>query len=477
MTRKREVNAVLWSGIERFSAQGVQFILSIIIARLITPSDYGLIAMLSIFLSVAQQFVDSGFSSAIIQKNDRKEIDFYTVFYFNLIVSVLIYIILFFVSSYIAEFYSETKLEIIAKWIGLNIILTAFYIVPQSKFVIELNFKKQAKISFISVFVSGIIGVILAWWGYGVWALVCQSLLNNLLCLLLYWIASRWKLRLKFSWSSFKSLYSFGSKLLVVGILHVIFGNIYTLVIGRRFASVDVGYFNRSQSLATFPSMNISSIIARVLYPIQCEIQSDNELLKIVFVRYLKMTLYVVLPLMMGLCILSRPFVEIVLTKEWLPVANILSLLCIAYMCYPFTTFNWQLLAVKGRTDLALKAEICGKLISFIILILVLPYGVTAICYGIIIANVLDTLIIIYYVKKVVSVTYWLELKLLFPILAITTFMGISISIVFLIFENRYLQLFVGFFVGAVVYVGLSYVLGFKEVKYILNLIFRKNEL
>lgn len=476
MSKKKEVNAVLWSGIERFSAQGVQFVLSIIIARLVTPSDYGLIAMLSIFLSVAQQFVDSGFSSAIIQKKDRQEIDFYTVFYFNLVVSVFIYIVLFFASSYIADFYSEPKLEIITKWVSVNIILTAFYIIPQAKFVIELDFKKQAKISFVSIFISGIVGVILAWCGYGVWALITQSLLNNFLCLLLYWIATGWKLKLEFSWSSFKTLFSFGSKLLAVGILHVIFANIYTLVIGRRFSSVDVGYFNRSQSLSTFPSMNISSIIARVLYPIQCEHQSDNESLKTLFVQYLKMTLYVVLPLMMGLCILSKPFIEVVLTKEWLPVANLLSILCIAYICYPFTTLNWQLLAVKGRTDLALRAEVLGKLISFIILIFVLPYGITAICYGIIIANVVDILIIIYYVKQVVSVTYLFELKLLLPVLAVTILMGISVSIVFLIFENSYLQLLVGFFIGVVVYVGLSYLLGFKEIKNIVKLINRRNE-
>ena len=473
MIKNKEVNSILWSGIERFSAQGAQFLLSILIARLVTPSDYGLIAMLTIFLSVAQQFVDSGFSNAIIQKTDRKEIDYYTVFYFNLIISIIIYAVLFWCSPYIAIFYSEPDLEIVAKWIGLNIILTAFYIVPRTKFVIDLNFKIQTKISFVAVVVSGVVGIVLASYGYGVWALVVQSLLNSLISLSLYWGLSKWKLKFIFSWFSFKTLFSFGYKLLVVGMLHVIFANIYTLIIGRRFAVTDVGYFNRSQTFATFPSVNITSIICRVLYPIQCHVQNDDYLFKRKFIQYLRATIYIVFPLMICLCVLAKPFILVVLNEKWLSISSILSILCIAYMWYPLTALNWQLLTAKGRSDLALKAEIVGKVLSILILLLTLPFGIMVICYGIIIANVVDIIIIIYYARKITGIGYLLELRILYPIVFISLIMGGGMYVTQFLFVNPYLQLIIGVIVGGSIYLSLSFMLKLEETR-VIKQIFRK---
>lgn len=473
MIKNKEVNSILWSGIERFSAQGAQFLLSILIARLVTPSDYGLIAMLTIFLSVAQQFVDSGFSNAIIQKTDRKEIDYYTVFYFNLIISIIIYAVLFWCSPYIAIFYSEPDLEIVAKWIGLNIILTAFYIVPRTKFVIDLNFKIQTKISFVAVVVSGVVGIVLASYGYGVWALVVQSLLNSLISLSLYWGLSKWKLKFIFSWFSFKTLFSFGYKLLVVGMLHVIFANIYTLIIGRRFAVTDVGYFNRSQTFATFPSVNITSIICRVLYPIQCHVQNDDYLFKRKFIQYLRATIYIVFPLMICLCVLAKPFILVVLNEKWLSISSILSILCIAYMWYPLTALNWQLLTAKGRSDLALKVEIVGKVLSILILLLTLPFGIMVICYGIIIANVVDIIIIIYYARKITGIGYLLELRILYPIVFISLIMSGGMYVTQFLFVNPYLQLIIGVIVGGSIYLSLSFMLKLEETR-VIKQIFRK---
>lgn len=473
MIKNKEVNSILWSGIERFSAQGTQFFLSILIARLVTPSDYGLVAMLTIFLSVAQQFVDSGFSNAIIQKTDRKEIDYYTVFYFNLIISIIVYAVLFWCSPYIAVFYSEPDLEIVAKWIGLNIILTAFYIVPRTKFVINLNFKIQTKISFVAVVVSGVVGIVLASYGYGVWALVVQSLLNSLISLSLYWWLSRWKLKFIFSWFSFKTLFSFGYKLLIVGMLHVVFANIYTLIIGRRFAVADVGYFNRSQTFATFPSVNITSIICRVLYPVQCQVQNDDYLFKRKFIQYLRATIYIVFPLMICLCVLAKPFILVVLNEKWLFTSSILSILCIAYMWYPLTALNWQLLTAKGRSDLALKAEIVGKVLSILILLLTLPFGIMVICYGIIVANVIDIIIIIYYARKITGIGYLLELKILYPIVLISLIMSGGMYVTQILFVNPYLQLVIGVIVGGSIYLSLSFMLKLEETR-VVKQIFRK---
>ena len=237
----KSVAGVVWSAIERFSVQGIQFILGIVIARLINPSDYGLIAMLGIFLAIAQTFTDSGFSQALIQKKNRNETDFSTVFFFNFGISVVIFLLFCLGASGIASFYNEPKLELITRWVALNIILTALSIVQRTELTIKMDFKTQAKASLVSVVLSGILGVTLAWLGFGVWALVWQTLCNSLLNTILLWILSTWKPRLLFSWCSFKELFSFGSKLLASGLLHTIYTNMYSLVIGKKYTPAEVG--------------------------------------------------------------------------------------------------------------------------------------------------------------------------------------------------------------------------------------------
>jgi O-antigen/teichoic acid export membrane protein len=320
--KRQAVKGVAWSAVERFSVQGVQFVLSIILARLVAPAEYGLIAMLGIFLAIAQSFIDSGFSNALIQKKDRTETDYSTVFYFNIVVAGIVYGILFICSPYIAGFYKEPQLETITKWVGLTIVLSAFSMVQRAKLSIKLDFKTQTKASLLSVIVSGCIGITLAYQGFGVWALVIQALSSNLLNTLLLWIFAEWRPSLIFSWVSFKTLFSFGSKLLLGGLMHTIYMNLYTLVIGRQFNAVNVGYFNRSQSLAVFPSTNITDIINRVMYPSLCSIQDEEERLKNVFLRYLRIVSFIVFPLMVGLSVLSKPLIQVELTDKWLPAAS-----------------------------------------------------------------------------------------------------------------------------------------------------------
>lgn len=271
-----QTKGIIWSAIERFSSQGLQFILSIIIARLVSPADYGLIAMLTIFLAIAQSLVDCGFSNALIQKQDRNDTDFSTVFYFNSLISILIYILFWISSPFIASFYDEPKLNNIARAAGINFIISALGIVQRTQMTISLNFKKQAKITLASVFSGGIIGVFLAWKNYGVWALVIQTLTTNFISTTLFWITSKWKPLFVFSISSFNKLFSFGSKMVLTGLLATIYNNIYSLVIGKYFSSQDLGFYNRMNTLAAFPSSNITNIIARAVYPVQCEMQNDN---------------------------------------------------------------------------------------------------------------------------------------------------------------------------------------------------------
>jgi len=463
----------MWSAIERFSVQGIQFVLTIIIARLVLPSEYGLIAMLGIFLAIAQTFVDSGFSNALIQKKDRTEVDFSTVFYFNIFIALIIYGVLFAVAPYIASFYREPALTDVTRWVGLSLILNGLSVVQRAKLTVRVDFRTQAKASLVAVIVSGLIGVLLAYQGYGVWALVFQTLSSSFLNTLLLWTFAKWLPLWCFSWVSFKSLFSFGSKLLLSGLLHTIYINLYSLVIGRRYSAMDVGFYNRSYQLAGFPSINIVGIITRAIYPVQCEMQDDDERLNASFIQYLRMSCYIIFPLMTVLGVLAEPLVRLLLTDKWLPSAELLSILCFAYMWYPVMVINNQILNVKGRSDYFLRAEIIKKVVAIGILCATLPFGVRILCWGIVLYNFLDMGIIIYYSRKVISTGYEEQAQNIIPFFLLSLGMGISIylSQVFLDGDTLLLRLALGCIVAFVIYILLGFIFRIREFQQVLLLI------
>lgn len=465
--KNRTVHATLWSGVERFSAQGISFLLGIMMARLLCPAEFGLIAMLSIFLDISQTFVDSGFANALIHKKDRTEVDFSTVFYFNVFISVIVYCALFFFAKDIAFFYNEPMLCPIMKCIGINIIISAFTVVQKTKFIIDLNFKAQAKISVISIFVSGIIGVILAYNGAGVWSLVCQSLINNFLLMTLFWISSKWRPLCTYSWSSFHQLFSFGSKLLVSSLLHSVYMNLYSLIIGRFYTATNVGYYNRMSSMGQFPANNIMQVIIKVIYPIQCQIRDDKELLNKSFIQYLRMASFIVFPIMIVICALAKPIVLLVLTEKWMPAVYLLQILCLGYMWTPIMLVNNNILNVMGRTDYFLRAEIFKKIIAFLILVITLFHGIVILCYGIVLYHLFDVLIIIFFSRKVIEFGYLRQLKNLLPILIISIFVGVVAYALTFIISNIFLQVLLGVCISGIMYLSLAYLFKFREIQYI----------
>ncbi|MDE6482701.1 MAG: lipopolysaccharide biosynthesis protein [Rikenellaceae bacterium] len=467
---------VIWSAVERFSVQGVQFLLSIVIARLISPAEYGLIAMLAIFMAVAQTFIDSGFGNALIQKKDRDETDYSTVFYFNILVSVVLYGILFWCAPLIAEFYKQPLLTEVTRWVGLNLILSSFSIVQRTRLSIELNFKAQTKASLASVVISGAIGIYTAYHGWGVWALVVQSLSNNLLVTVLLWVMAKWVPLLKFSIASFKQLFSFGSKLLASALMHTIYLNLYSLVIGRVYNAVDVGYYNRAYSISQYPSTNIVSVICRVIYPVQCEHQHDQAWLEETFLKYLRLSCFVVFPLMILLAVIAKPLVLIVLTEKWLPSAELISILSLAYMWYPVMVLNNQMLNVKGRSDLFLRAEVVKKIVAIAILCATFPFGLRWLCIGVVIYNLLDVCIIVYYTKKVLDTGYMVQIRTLMPVMLLTAVSGMAAVGSMLFLESAWWQIIVGMSVFAAVYIGGSEIFKFSEFVFVKNIIHRKHK-
>ncbi|MGI6220003.1 MAG: oligosaccharide flippase family protein [Bacteroidaceae bacterium] len=462
---------VVWSGIERFSVQGIHFILSFVIARQLLPSDYGLIAMLSIFMAIAQSFIDSGFSNALIQKQDRTNIDYSTVFYFNVVVAVVMYLLFLFSAPWISAFYNAPLLTSIITWVGLNFIISSLATVQRAKLTIELNFKLQAYISIVAVVVSGSMAVWMAYNGYGVWTLVYQGLVSNAVTVLLLWLTAHWIPLRVFSWKSFKELFGFGSKLLAGGLLHTIYTNMYTLVIGKFFNAVDLGYFSRASSITQYPSTNITNIVTRVTYPVECQLQHDNDLLQQKYFSFIRCVSFIVFPMMAGLAVLCEPFIRIVLTDKWLGAVPYAQILCAAYMWDPIMRMTWDLLNVKHRSDYSLKSEIIKKITAFCILFVTIPFGVKVMCMGLILYALADLFIITRFVKKVLpSVTLSSIIRELVPILLLSGLMGCVVSGFLHFMTNLWLELLGGLVIGCITYVGGAYLFRFRELKMIFQI-------
>lgn len=464
-------NGVIWSAIERFSVQGISFLLSIVIARLVTPGEYGLIAMLAIFMAIAQSFIDSGFGNALIQKKDRDEVDYSTVFYFNIVTSAILYGILYICAPLIARFYNQPELTSVTRWIGLNLIFISLSIVQRTRLNIDLNFKLQAKVSLAAVIISGIVGIILAYKGNGVWALVFQSLSNNLLSTIFLWIAAKWHPMFVFSISSFKRLFSFGSKLLASGLLHTIYMNLYSLVIGKFYSTSDVGFYNRASSISQYPSTNIVMIITRATYPVLCKHQDDDCWLEQYFLSYLRMTCFIVFPLMTLLAVIAKPLVLLVLTEKWLPAAELISILSLAYMWYPIMVINNQMLNVKGRSDLFLTAEIIKKIVAVAILCVTLPFGVAWLCWGVLIYNIFDMVIIIRFSKKVICTGYISQLRTLLPLIIITSLSGGVGLIAYTATGNPYAQITIATMLFIIIYMTCCHLFKINELSKIKDIL------
>lgn len=389
--KSKTVSGVLWSAIERFSLQGVQFIINLLMARLLLPSDYGMIGMLAVFLQISQTFIDSGFSDALVQKKDRTETDLSTVFYFNIVISVLLYLLLFIGTPFIAQFYHMPELTLVTRIVMLNLIFSSFAAVPKIILVIKIDFKTQSKISLISAVVSGGIGITMAYKGYGVWSLVFQSLLNVLLITFLSFYYINWRPLKTFSKDSFQNLFSFGSKLLFSRLIHALYYNLYAIVIGRRYSSAELGYYTRAEQFAIFPSGNMNAIISRVTFPILSSIQDDDERLASAYRKYIKLASFLIFPLMIGLAVLAKPLIILLLTEKWIMTVVLLQILCFDWMFDHLSIINLNLLYVKGRSDWAFRLEIIKKTIATLILLLSIPFGIEGMCWGRVLYSLIAT--------------------------------------------------------------------------------------
>lgn len=477
VTKKTTFFGIVWSGIERFSVQGSQFFLGLIVARLVSPSDYGMIGMLAIFISLSQAIADGGFSQALLQKKHPDENDYNTVFYINFLISLFIYVLLFLVSPYIASFYETPVLEILTKVLGINIIIFSFNIVQRTQLTKNIDFKTQTKASITSVIIGGLFGIYFAYQGYGIWALVIQSLCRNLLNTSLLWHFSDWKPRRIFSLKSFKSLFSFGSKLLITHILVSIFENLYIVIIGKFYSATQIGFYTRAIQFQQFPSKSVTNIVQRVSFPTLSLIQDDNSRLRSSFSKFNRYTMFIVAPSMIMVGILADPLVRIVLTEKWIEIVPLIQLFVFVGLVYPLHSLSLNILKAKGRSDLFLKLELIKNFIILISLTLSFSFGVKAIVISQILSLFISYYINSIYIDKIIKFSFWNQIRDLLPVIILSSVTGliVFISVTFLI--SDLMKVVLGGFCGVVVYIGLSVLFKFREIDELKFLLVKKQNM
>ncbi len=404
-----------WSAIERITTQVVQLSTLLLLGRVLGPDSFGLVGMLSIFIAISQTIVDSGLSNALIRKQQRTELDYSTVFVSNLVISSLCYVVVFFIAPYVSEFYGHNELELLLRVLGLNIVINSLGIVKKTKLTVKLDFKTQTKVSFFSIVLSSSIALYLAYNNFGVWSLVFQSLAFATfnVTLLFFVVPSSWDFR--FSKSSFKELFGFGSKLLVSSLIDTVYKNIYQIVIGKYFSANSLGTFYQARNLSSIPAMTLTSTIQRVTYPMLSEMQSDVAKLENAYLLTLRLSALIVFPIMIYISTISELFVTLVLGDAWASTSTYITILCYGFMLYPIHSINLNLLKVKGRSDLFLKLEVIKKSIITIVLFFTVPLGVEAICWGIVFQSYFGLLLNTKYSDSLLSLSLRKQISSLIP--------------------------------------------------------------
>ena len=473
--KNKAIRGVAWSAVEKFARQGLMTLFTILIARQLSPSDYGLVAMLNIFLAVAQLFVDSGFVEALIRKQDRTETDFSTTFWFNIGIAFIIYVILYVLSPLVARFHNEPLLEEILVWVSLVFVINSFRVVQQAKLYIALDFRRQTWISMIAISVSGTVGIWMAYNGFGVWTLVWQPLMQNFLNVLLLWVSSGWKPSLIFSYNSFKSLFSFGSKLLITRTLHTLYTNGSYLLVGKFYSPALTGLYSQSVQMTSFLPLSVNDVVARVVYPIECELQHDDDALQRTFYRFLRLNAFMIFPLMTGLAAMAEPVVRLLLTDKWLDAVPLMQILCFGWMWQPLSVATWQVLNAKNRSDYYLKSEIIKKIIAFVILISSMFFGITMVCIGWVVYCVIDLYIITLYTKRLIPcVSYKGEMRVLLPILLRALLTGGTVYSLKYLINSDLLLIVLGILSGFIVYVGISMFAKSEEIRWLIGMVNEK---
>ena len=454
--KDKTIKGVWWSFADNISGSGVSFLVGLILARILSPEEYGVMAMIAIFIAISNSIIDSGFSSALIRKIDVKDTDYNTVFYFNIVISICLYILLWICAPAISRFFSESLLIPVIRVLGLVLIINSCSIIQRTVLVRNIDFKTQTKVSLIASLVSGGVGITMALYHCGVWSLVGQQLSRQFFNSVLLWIYGKWRPLWEFSYKSFKDLFGFGSKLLLSGLIDVFYKNVYYIVIGRYYSATQLGQYTRAEQFKLIFSSNLTAVVQRVSYPVLSSIQEEPERLREAYRKVIKITMLITFACMLGLAAVAKPLIIILIGEKWLPAVYFLQIICFSGMLYPLHAINLNILQVKGRSDLFLKLEIIKKIIAVGPIVIGIFCGIEYMLWGSVITSFIAYFLNSYYSASLIDYPTGTQIKDILP-----TFV-VSLVVAFVmwglshwnipVYALLFIQISVGVFLALIIY-------------------------
>lgn len=465
---------MLWNVIEKIVVQLISFVLNIILARLLTPHDYGTIGMLAIFLAFSNVFIDSGFTRALIQKQDRTESDYSTVLIFNVVMSVFLYVVLFFCSPAIAKFYKTPELVTLQRVFFLLLIINSLIVVQNAQLQILVDFKRIAIINTVTTILSGLIGIVFAYKGFGPWAIVIQRLSYSGLSAVCYWIIGKWKPKTGFSKKSFKQLFSFGSKLLISGFLSTVLTNINNLVIGKFYNPESLGYYTRAQQFPELTSGSLNSVLTTSTFPLLASLQNEKEELVKTVKKLIRLTSMLVFPAMLGLAILSKPIISVLLGQKWLPTAELMFWLSLSYVFVPLSSINLNVLNAIGRSDIFLKLDISKIPIIILVMIITFPISMKAVVIGKASASIIYFVINAFMLGKLYNFGAIKQLLCAWKYIVSALIMAVFVVLIDYFIQSDLLSLIIGIMAGIIIYSLFLFILRDEEFMNLLKKIMNK---
>lgn len=461
----------IWRFAERCGAQLVTFIVSIVLARILTPSDYGTIALVTVFTTILQVFIDSGLSTALIQKKDADDLDFSSVFYFNFVICIILYLIMFVSAPFIADFYKDSSLVYIVRVISLTLIISGVKGVQQSYVSRHMLFKRFFFSTLGGTIFSAVLGIIMAYAGFGVWAIVFQQLSNNAIDTLILWITVKWRPIKKFSWSRLKNLLSFGWKMLASSLLDTVYNNLRNMIIGKLYTSADLAFYNQGDKFPKLIVTNINTSIDSVLLPTMSNEQDNHVRVKDMTRRAIKISTYIMAPLMIGLAFCAKPIVQIVLTDKWLPCVPYLQIFCISYLFWPIHTANLNAIKAMGRSDLFLKLEVIKKFMGMILLLITMNISVMAMAYSLLISGLISQVINSWPNRYLLKYSYIDQIKDILPNIVMALIMGGFVYFISYLNLPILVSLVVQILSGGIIYLMLSILTKNDSFIYLINIL------
>lgn len=462
---------LIWRFAERCGAQLVTFIVSIVLARILTPEDYGQVALITVFTTIMQVFVDSGLGTALIQKKNADDLDFSSVFYFNFVVCLVLYVIMFLAAPFIARFYNDSSLILIVRVISLTIVISGVKGIQQSYVSRNMLFKRFFYATLVGTVFSAFLGVAMAYTGFGVWAIVGQQLSNTAIDTLVLWLTVKWRPKKMFSWERLKGLLSFGWKLLASSLLDTVYNNLRSLIIGKMYSSSDLAYYDQGRKIPNIMVTNINVSIDSVLLPTMSSAQDDSKYVKAMTRRAIMTSTYIMAPIMMGLAFCAEPIVHFVLTDKWLLCVPFMQIFCITYMFYPIHTANLNAVKAMGRSDLFLKLEIAKKVVGIVLLLSTMWFGVMAMAYSLLLSSVLSQLINSWPNRKLLQYSYLEQLKDILPGIILAVGMGLCVYMVGFLNLSDIVTLAIQIPLGVIIYFGMSIVLHLESFDYLIEIV------